>query len=48
MEEVKSKYEQYVERYARSVGITVEEAEKRAIVKSVKEYYEQEAGDECK
>lgn len=47
MAEVKSKYEQYVERYARSVGITVEEAETHAIVQSVKEYYEEEE-NECK
>ena len=38
-----SDYERYVERYARDNGITPEEAREHALVKSAKEYYEEES-----
>ena len=41
MANTKSGYEIYVEAYAQSAGITVEEAEKLEIVQQVKKYYEE-------
>ena len=40
MVDTKTAYQIYVEAYAKSAGITVEEAEKQAVVQQVKQYYE--------
>ena len=40
MVDTKTAYQIYVEAYAQSAGITVEEAEKQAVVQQVKKYYE--------
>lgn len=39
--EVNGDYEHYLERYARDHKLTKDEAEQHAMVKLVKEYYEQ-------
>lgn len=40
-------YKEYVERYAESAGITVEEAEKLKVVQTVKAYYEEQEEQEA-
>jgi hypothetical protein len=41
MTEVKSDYEDYVEKYARNRGISTEEAKDHALVREYKKYYEE-------
>lgn len=41
MVDTKSAYQIYVESFAKSAGITVEEAEKLEVVQQVKRYYEE-------
>lgn len=38
-----SELEQYIERYCRQYGYSVEEAKEHALVKEVQKYYEEEA-----
>lgn len=40
-----SDYKEYVEKYAKSRGITPEEAEKHILVQNVKKYYKEDNRD---